>query len=127
MQSGPPLQDAPPAPALLKVVQGAAGTFSLKPPPGVLNFDFGGDVWGQYGVLTISGLATLDGRLAIDLINSSTLATGDSFDILNFRSLTGNFDALASTARRARWRAPIRGVARRRVSERSDHHRVAGP
>ena len=39
--------------------------------------------------------ATLDGALGIDLTGGFTLATGDSFDILNFSSLTGGFDALA--------------------------------
>jgi hypothetical protein len=57
--------------------------------------DFAGEARGQYGALTITSLATLDGRLAIDLTNGFTLGKGDSFDILKFTSLTGNFDALA--------------------------------
>ena len=62
---------------------------------GVLGLDFAGDVLGQYGALTVSKLTTLDGGLAIDLTGGFTLATGDSFDILAFGSLTGRFDALA--------------------------------
>ena len=61
----------------------------------MLGLDFAGDVSGQYGALTVSKLTTLDGGLAIDLTNGFTLATGDSFDILAFGSLTGGFDALA--------------------------------
>jgi hypothetical protein len=45
--------------------------------------------------MTITSLATLDGRLAIDLTGGFTLAKDESFDILNFMSLTGKFDALA--------------------------------
>ena len=59
---------------------------------GALDLHFAGDTW---GALTISSLATLDGTLGIDLTSGFTLAKGDSFDILNFMSLTGNFDALA--------------------------------
>jgi mucin-19 len=62
---------------------------------GALDLEFAGETWGQYGALTITSLATLDGRLAIDLTNGFTLGKGDSFDILKFTSLTGNFDALA--------------------------------
>ena len=62
---------------------------------GVLGLDFAGDVLGQYGALTVSKLTTLDGGLAIDLINGFSLATDDSFDILDFGSLAGpGFDAL---------------------------------
>ena len=62
----------------------------------MLGLDFAGDVSGQYGALAVSKLTTLDGGLAIDLTDGFTLATGDSFDILAFGSLTGpGFDALA--------------------------------
>ena len=56
--------------------------------------NFAGDVSGEYGALTVTQLTTLDGRLTIRLTGGFTLATHDSFDILTFGSLTGNFDAL---------------------------------
>jgi len=63
---------------------------------GLLDFGLAGDAWGQYGALTISGSASLNGGLAIDLTNDFTLATNGSFDIVNFGSLKGpGFDALA--------------------------------
>ena len=62
---------------------------------GALDLDFAGDVSGQYGALTITELATLDGGLGIDLTDGFTLATGDSFDILTFAGLTGDFGSLA--------------------------------
>jgi hypothetical protein len=62
---------------------------------GVLGLDFAGDVLGEYGALTMSKLTTLDGGLAIDLTSGFTLTTGDSFDIVGFASLTGDFARLA--------------------------------
>jgi hypothetical protein len=58
-----------------------------------------GGAFGQYGALTITSLATLDGRLALDLTNGFTLAAGDSFDLFNsaglsFTSPTGDFRRL---------------------------------
>ena len=71
-------------------VQTASGTF---------NSLLGGDAVGQYGSLTVTSLATLDGRLALDLTNGFTLEAGDSFDLfnfagLNFTSPTGDFRTL---------------------------------
>jgi hypothetical protein len=63
---------------------------------GALGLDFAGDTAGQYGALAISGSASLDGGLGIDLTNDFTLEKGDTFDILAFGSLAGpGFDALA--------------------------------
>jgi hypothetical protein len=62
---------------------------------GMLGLDFAGDVFGQYGALSVSKLTTLDGGLAMDLTNGFTLAKGDSFDIVGFASLTGGFASLA--------------------------------
>ena len=63
---------------------------------GALGLDFEGDTTGEYGVLAISGSASLNGGLGIDLTGGFMLATGESFDILNFGSLKGpGFDALA--------------------------------
>jgi hypothetical protein len=58
-----------------------------------------GDAAGKYGSLTLTKLATLDGRLALDLTGGFTLAAGDSFDLFNFSSLswaspTGDFRTL---------------------------------
>jgi hypothetical protein len=71
-------------------VQTASGTFDSL---------LGGDAVGQYGSLTVTSLATLDGRLALDLTNGFTLMAGDSFDLfnfsgLNFTSPTGDFRTL---------------------------------
>jgi len=62
---------------------------------GALGLDFAGDSSGQYGALAISGSASLNGGLGIDLTNGFTLTKGESFDILNFASLTGGFASLA--------------------------------
>ena len=78
----------------LAAPQTIAGNFT-QISAGVLGLDFAGDVFGQYGALTISKLTTLDGGLAIDLINGFSLATGDSFDILGYGSLAGGFASLA--------------------------------
>ncbi len=61
----------------------------------MLGLDFAGDSSGQYEALAISGSASLDGGLGIDLTNGFTLAKGDSFDILAFASVAGNFTGLA--------------------------------
>jgi len=82
-------------PLRIAVPQTIAGKFA-QVATGALDLDFAGDAWAQYGALTVSGLATLDGRLAIDLTNGFELAARDSFDILSFASLAGpGFDALS--------------------------------
>ena len=79
----------------IAVPQRIAGSFDQS-ATGLLDLDFAGDAMGQYGALTITSLATLDGGLAIDLTHGFTLAKGDAFDILGFDSLAGpGFDALA--------------------------------
>ena len=78
---------------------------------GALGLDFAGDTTGQYGALAISGSASLNGGLGIDLTNGFTLAPNDSFDILAFGSLTGNFASLALDGVACSVRAPIRGTA----------------
>src|SRR5208282_1175873 len=70
------------------------GNFT-QAPTGVLGLDFAADVWGQYGALTVTKLTTLHGGLAIDLTNGFMLATDDTFDILAFGGLSGNFASLA--------------------------------
>jgi hypothetical protein len=82
-------------PLRIATPQTIAGNFT-QAATGALDLDFAGDVWGEYGALAISGLATLDGRLAIDLTGGFTLATHDTFDILSFAGLAGpGFDALS--------------------------------
>jgi hypothetical protein len=73
-----------------------AGNFD-QTSAGALAFAVRSDTAGQYGALTVTSLslATLDGRLAIVLTDGFTLATGDSFDILNFGGLNGDFSALS--------------------------------
>ena len=78
----------------LAAPQTIAGDFTQS-AAGVLGLDFAGDLWGQYGALTVSKGTTLDGGLAIDLTNGFTLATHDSFDILTFGGLMGDFASLA--------------------------------
>ncbi len=62
---------------------------------GALGLDFAGDLPGEYGALAISGSASLNGGLGIDLTDDFTLKKGDTFDILGFGGLTGNFATLA--------------------------------
>jgi hypothetical protein len=82
-------------PLRIATPQAITGNF-IQEATGALDLDFAGDVWGEYGALTISGLATLDGRLAIDLTGGFTLAAHDKFDILGFAGLAGpGFDALS--------------------------------
>ncbi len=71
------------------------GSF-VQTAAGALGLDFASDSSGQYGALAISGSASLDGGLGVNLTDGFTLAKGDSFDILTFGSLAGpGFDALA--------------------------------
>ena len=80
-------------PLRISVPLAMTGSFT-QTATGALDLDFAGKASGKYGALAITRLATLDGALGIDLTGGFTLATGDSFDILNFGSLTGNFASL---------------------------------
>ena len=105
-----------------------AGNFT-QAPAGVLVLNFAGDVFGEYGALTVTKLTTLDGRLTIRLTDGFTLTKGDSFDILGFRQPRGpGFDAL--TLDGARLLLTARGhldLRRRRASEGGHRPHVAGP
>lgn len=58
---------------------------------GLLNIEIGGLTAGsQFDQLHITGSATLDGTLNLRLINGFTPNAGDSFQIMSFRSRTGN-------------------------------------
>ena len=70
---------------------------------GELDFAVAGDLPGQYGSLTVTGLATLDGSVAIDLTNGFKLAAGESFDFLTAGGISGaltglSFDGAACSA-----------------------------
>ncbi|HEY1935820.1 MAG TPA: PEP-CTERM sorting domain-containing protein [Acetobacteraceae bacterium] len=62
---------------------------------GTLDIQISGTSVGEFGNLTISGDAAIDGELAVDLLGGFTLAAGDSFDILDFSGLLGDFDSFA--------------------------------
>ena len=47
----------------------------------------------QLGQLNVSGLAMLDGSLGVSLINAYAPPQGDSYPVLTFGSVTGNFSA----------------------------------
>jgi hypothetical protein len=80
---------------MIALPQTITGNFDQS-ATGLLDFGLAGDMPGQYGALAISGSASVDGGLGIDLTHGFNLATGDSFDILAFGSLAGpGFDALA--------------------------------
>jgi hypothetical protein len=55
--------------------------------------DVAGDAWEDYGALAVTGLATLDGRLGIDLTDGFTLKAGDTFDDIftSDGALSGDF------------------------------------
>jgi hypothetical protein len=49
---------------------------------------------GQFGQLVVTNQANLDGTLQIDLVNGYSPSSGDSFTILTYGSLNGNFATL---------------------------------
>jgi hypothetical protein len=61
-----------------------------------LGLDVAGDAWGDYGALSVTGLPTLDGRLAIDLTDGFKLMAGDTFDdiLTSGGALSGDFSHL---------------------------------
>jgi hypothetical protein len=61
-----------------------------------LGLDVAGDAWGDYGALAVTGLATLDGRLGIDLTDGFKLKAGDTFDdiLTSDGALSGDFSHL---------------------------------
>jgi T5SS/PEP-CTERM-associated repeat protein len=61
---------------------------------GALQIELGGPAAGSYDRLTVSGLATLNGRLDVSLLNSFTPSLGDSFDILDWGMVAGTFATL---------------------------------
>src|SRR5262249_42618417 len=74
-------------------------TGSYTQSTGVLNIDIGGTTAAtQFDQLTISGAASLNGTLNLDLINSFVPTLGETFDILNASSVGGTFATVNGTA-----------------------------
>jgi hypothetical protein len=76
---------------------GAAGVLTIngkytQTATGVLNMEIGGDAPGSgYDQLVISGSATLDGMLNVNVLNGFVAPSGETFPILTFASLNGTF------------------------------------
>lgn len=69
------------------------GNFTQN-PGGILTIDLGGDVSGKYGVLDVSGNASLGGIVDINAVNGFTPDAGDDFTFLLFGSDSGAFSAI---------------------------------
>ncbi len=77
-------------PLSIAAPQSITGNFDQS-GAGVLDFGVAGDTPGQYGALAITGFATLDGGLGLDLLNGFKLTVGDVFDLMTFAGVTGDF------------------------------------
>jgi hypothetical protein len=64
---------------------------------GTLTIELGGSAPGDFSVLDVSGLASLDGTIDFDAINGFMPSAGDDFTFLLFDSLSGNFSSLDVT------------------------------
>ena len=62
---------------------------------GVLQIGIAGTNPTDYGSLAINGTAAFDGQLALLLMNSFTLASGETFNIASFASHTGSFSSFS--------------------------------
>ena len=62
---------------------------------GVLDFALAGDAVGQYGALTVTKIATLDGELALTPVDGFHLAAGDTFDLMTFGEDPGSFTGVS--------------------------------
>jgi hypothetical protein len=74
--------------------QTIAGSFDQS-ASGMLDLEFAGVHPNDYGSLTVSGGAALDGELNADLIDGFAFKKGETFDILNFASGSGDFDSFS--------------------------------
>ncbi|MEI6502238.1 MAG: PEP-CTERM sorting domain-containing protein, partial [Armatimonadota bacterium] len=70
------------------------GSF-IQTSDGVLDIGIAGTSLGDYGHLDISSAASLAGGLGLHLFGGFTLAEGQTFDLLNFASSTGDFTSLS--------------------------------
>jgi hypothetical protein len=75
---------------MIAAAQTITGNFGQS-AAGALDFGVGGDTTGQYGTLAITGLATLDGGLGLELTNDFELEAGDSFDFMTYAGFYGDF------------------------------------
>jgi hypothetical protein len=89
-------------PLMIDAPQTITGNYDQS-AAGVLDFGIAGDMTGQYGCLAITGFATLDGGLELDLLDGFSLAAGDVFNFLSYDGFSGGFsnvsvDGAACTA-----------------------------
>jgi hypothetical protein len=89
-------------PLIISAPQTITGNYDQS-AAGALDFGIAGDTTGQYGSLAITGFATLDGGLGLDLLDGFRLAAGDAFDFLSYGGFSGGFsnvsiDGTACTA-----------------------------
>jgi hypothetical protein len=83
--------------ALTAGSESITGTYT-QGSAGALDIDVGGTTAGtQFDQLTVSGAASLNGTLNLDLINGFVPAIGATFDILNASSVTGTFATVNGT------------------------------
>jgi hypothetical protein len=79
---------------MLAAPQSITGNFTQS-ATGALDFGLAGDMTGQYGSLAVRGLASLDGDLGLDLANGFTLAAGDTFGLMGYGGLSGDFTGVS--------------------------------
>jgi hypothetical protein len=75
------------------------GTFTIRgdyyqAASGVLEMGLGGILAGQYDVLAVTGKASLGGTLATNAVYGYVPGLGDSFNLLTYKSRTGQFTTL---------------------------------
>ncbi|MGB8799342.1 MAG: PEP-CTERM sorting domain-containing protein [Candidatus Acidiferrales bacterium] len=70
---------------------------------GTLLIDLGGSGPGEFSVLDVSGLATLDGTLDFTAVDGFTPVAGDDFTFLLFGSNSGDFSSIDFT----NWACPV--------------------
>ena len=68
------------------------GTYA-QTASGTLAIELGGTPAGSFDQINVGGAATLDGTLAISLVNGFTLQNNQSFPVLTFASRAGDFAA----------------------------------
>ena len=82
---------------------GPAGTLTIEgdfsqASGGTLSIEIGGLIPGTaFDRLVVSGRATLDGTLALKLIDGFFPGKGDKFEVMTFRSLSGAFNSVTGT------------------------------
>jgi hypothetical protein len=70
------------------------GRFS-NGPAGIVAMQLGGDVAGQYDLVTVDGPITLAGTLSVSLVNSFLPSAGDAFTLMTYTDgLVGAFETL---------------------------------